>query len=113
MRSEDPLKIIREILKDRGIAYSIRGNSMLLVRGYYPCPHYADMGKRERARHIHYYVVDDIQPYLQNPWRIISLLDWLECGFWCDSGIWAYPWTIREMLEKFSKITCVCQLTQL
>ena len=68
--------------------------AVLLIRGYYPCPHRTYGG--DQAKHIHYYVTTADK-------NLRELIEWLEWGFWIDSGIE----TPEPIIERFFAKKCM------
>jgi hypothetical protein len=61
-----------------------RDGKILLIRMYFPCPHRTINGNP--VRHVHYYVTSE-QRLKELGMTLDQLIEWLECGFWWDSGI--------------------------
>jgi hypothetical protein len=92
-------KDIYEILLDRGIHWIKKGNILMIYKKF-PCQCGEPFG------HIHFYIIEDVEKYEKAPLTIIPLLDWLDCGFWNDSGIAATTEGYREIERRFLQYRC-------
>jgi len=92
-------KDIYEMLWDRGVGFIKKGNELVLCRRF-PCPH------PEPDMHIHYYIVDLSEYPEDNPWKLSALIDWLDYGFWNDSGIAATPQGWKEFERRVKEYRC-------
>jgi hypothetical protein len=90
--------------EEYGVRVWVKGDEVLLVRKYYPCPHYADMEMRKKAKHIHFWLTD--VKSVDTPEKMRSLIEWLEYGFWCDSGIWSSEEGLETLKERFYGYKC-------
>jgi hypothetical protein len=92
-------KNIYQLLWDRGVGWVKKGNIIMLYKRF-PCPH------PEPKMHIHYYIIDISEYPEDNPWKLSALLDWLDYGFWNDSGIAATIEGYREIERRFLQYRC-------
>ncbi|MCR6691545.1 MAG: hypothetical protein MRT15_04075 [archaeon YNP-LCB-003-016] len=92
-------KDIYEMLLDRGIRFVKKGNKLLLYKKF-PCHCEEPFG------HIHYYIVSLDEYPEDNPWKLKSLLNWLDYGFWNDSFIAATLQGYETLVQRFMGYKC-------